>query len=309
MRFLIILSFCLFITLAPQLADAQNRQSFCGEAESTAAIQNCLKKHLDSAQKRLNVVYKKLADKLGPDNTENLKDLQQTWLRYRDSECMWESARTDVAPLKRANELSCMVRITEDRADLLTISLDDENAEGIAREYGSFPRWMNVVAKENADYYWDYGKRASYDLNCDDENEFVMMGAITKANKIEKPEIDSDESKPVTFEKSIILAVTTSPAVGRPVAKTFIFPVRDRDTVDGVCSDAVSFEFAQKPEEPASADEAEDSAENKDAVPACRAYLKINNKGCEPKIISWTGKDFALEIEEKTQNKKEEDKK
>jgi len=294
MRFLLIIGVCLSVTLLlPVKANAQGHSAFCGQADSTAAAQSCLKRHLDSAQSRLNKVYKKLTNELEGESLESLKGLQATWLRYRDAECMWEADRSATPPLKRTNELSCMARITDDRVDLLTIALSDHSDEGVQREYGSFPRWMNVVAKDNAGIFWDYGNRTSHDLDCDGDEEFVMKGLTMKSVKSSGDEETEEENPAVNFEQNIVFAIAQSPPTGRPTAQVFSFPVRTEQSTESVCSSRVSAEFGRYPEPEKKEEEADEE------VPVrCLAYLKINDKGCAPKMISWTGKSFELEIEE-----------
>lgn len=308
MRFLIVFSVCCFVFFTQNSAKAQGHSVFCGQADSTAASQSCLKRHLDSAQRKLNTVYKKLIEKLEGDTLVELKELQTTWLRYRDTECMWEAARSITPSLKRVNEISCMARVTEDRLDLLSIALSDHSEEGAQREYGSFPRWMNVVAKDYPGVYWNYGKRSRFDLDCDEEDEFVMQGFTTKEQKVSRVGEEEEGPFPLNFEKNIVVAIAQNPPTGRPTVKIFSFPVQDIEGENTVCSDAVTIEYAQKPEE--NITDVED--EVKEPV-ACKAYLKINNKGCKPKIISWTSKEFALEaedaVEDKIEKNEEKDKK
>lgn len=314
MRFLMILSVFGILFFAPTLVKAQGHHGFCAQADSTAATQSCLKHHLDSAQKKLSRVYKKLADKLEGDSLEELKELQKTWLTYRDAECMWEMDRSIAPSLKRVNEMACMIRVTENRLDLLTIALSDNSKNGEPREYGSFPRWMNVVAKDHPDIFWNYGKRSSFDLDCDDEDEFIMQGFTTKKQQSTTKQQNDKEGEEtpssLSFEKNLVLAVVQNPPIGRPTAKIFSFPVQDGEGDETVCSDAVTIGYDYKAKEKL----VHEAAEGKESpAMACNAYLKINNKGCSPKIISWTGKEFALEakdaVEDKSEKNKEKDKK
>ena len=194
---------------------------YCDQAESTASIQRCLKRHLDSAQRRLNVVYKKLGTTLEGEKLEELKELQQTWLRYRDAECMWESAQTETPSLKRVHELSCMARVTEDRADLLGIVFGDVENPEAPREYGTFPRWMNALVKDRPGIYWDYGGRKSYDLNCDGEDEFIMEGVQLKREKLpaqeqKDQEEGAEEILSAAFSGEKIVAIVQNPPWGGP---------------------------------------------------------------------------------------------
>ena len=88
MRFFIFFLLLSFVSFPVFEASAQGHSQYCSQADSTAAIQKCLKRHLDSAQNRLNKIYTSLSDGLEGEQKEELKELQKNWLRYRDAECM-----------------------------------------------------------------------------------------------------------------------------------------------------------------------------------------------------------------------------
>jgi uncharacterized protein YecT (DUF1311 family) len=286
MRFFTILTSFGFIVLFSSPVLAQGHGQYCAQADSTAAIQNCIKNHLDSAQKRLNKVYKGLEDGLEVEQKEELKALQQSWLQYRDAECMWEAGRTETASLKRINELSCMARVTEDRADILTVASEADEKNQMVREYGSFPRWMNVVAKDNPDVFWDYGTRTDHDLNCDDENEHIMRGVRTS--------LQTGTTDKKTYTKEFLVAITGSPAIGRPVAKVFKFNMGNKEQQDVLCDDSVVLKY-----------HADGSKTEPEAQKSCSSKLEIQTKGCSSKFIVWTGKDFTLESPETKTNEED----
>ena len=82
-------------------------------------------------------LYKKLGEKFDDEKLKEIQELQTSWLAYRDAECMWEADNSDTASLKIINELSCMARVTEDRADILSVIYSSDEAG--QREYGTFP--------------------------------------------------------------------------------------------------------------------------------------------------------------------------
>lgn len=283
-KFLSVLGVLSFLSF-PALA--QGHSAFCERVDSTAASQGCLKRHLDSAQKRLNKVYKSLSVHLKGDKLQELQDLQAIWLVYRDAECMWEVERSETTSLKKINELSCMARVTEDRVNLLTIAYADGDQERATHEYGAFPRWMNVLSKDQSGTYWNYGNRSHFDLDCDGEEEYVMQGVVTSLSKVEKTPYS-------LYKKDVVVAIAQNPPIGRPVVEIFKFNVGGEDKNMSVCSDNISIEFDQKtPIEKKNSEESDSESPKK-----CLSFLKVKNKGCAPKIISWTGKKFVLEVED-----------
>lgn len=294
MRFINFLSLFAVLCLLPSLVLAQGYDAYCSHSESTATSQKCLKSHLDGAQKRLNSVYKNLSDKLEAPQLQQLKDLQATWLVYRDAECLWEMERSITPTLKGINEMSCMVRVTENRVDILTVAYADGDRERATHEYGSFPRWMNALSRDYPEVYWDYGNRSRFDLDCDGDGEYIMQGVITSLVKSEVASGDEDDS-PV-YKKSVVIAIAQNPPIGRPVVEVLEFKVGGNNSQFTLCSDDVALKFAHK----AVIKKDQDIVEGQ----ACRAFVQIDtkNKGCTSKIISWTGKKFALEVEKTSEN-------
>lgn len=304
MRLFIFICFLGLFFLFPAPSQAQGHSVFCGKADSTAASQECLKRHLDSAQKRLNKIYNKLGDSLESEKLDELKELQQTWLTYRDSECMWEAERSETPSLKRVNELSCMARVTEDRADLLTIVYGDGEDTSIQREFGDFPRWMNAMAKDNPSVFWDYGRRTEHDLDCDGESEYIMQGIETSSlPDAEKEEGEEDKAREKRFSQEVVVAIAQNPPTGRPEVKTFKFPVMDQDNNEIICSNDISLSFDKRVLEQESEQGSKEESEEEIKTENCDAVLTINHKGCEPKTIFWSGKDFTLEIKEQPEEK------
>jgi len=276
----------LLLRIAPAPVIAQGHNVYCDMADSTAATQACLKKHLDGAQRRLNKIFDRLNSDLDSEEKRaQLKDLQKTWLDYRDAECMWEMEQTETASLKRINELSCMARVTDDRADLLTVIVMDQEAEGGAREYGSFPRWMNVLAKDYPAVYWDYGKRFSDDLNCDEEPEQIMMGmTVQKEGDV--------------LSQDIIVAVAQNPATGRPTPKLFTFDVEQEASEKALCSAQIGLtvrEEKQAQKESKKDEAAQEVGEETEEEKTCLRYLEIKHSNCKARKIKWDGKAFDLE--------------
>lgn len=291
MTFRVIAVFLTIFAFNMSQASAQGRGIYCDQADSTAAIQNCLKRHLDTAQKRLKNVYDSLSASIEVEKKQELADLQKSWLAYRDAECMWEAENAENPSLRRNNELFCMARLTDDRADILTIVNENEVELDTAREYGSFPRWMNVVAKENKDVYWNYGERKGFDLDCDGEDEYVMSGLQTDEADIDDfmKAAEEDEDKQflphAVFKNHVVMSLSQNPSVGKPTVQIFKFLVNDEESDETICSQNFSVEFV------------EGTLITEDS-PTCNAKLLVKEGKCEPKTIIWTGKDFAFEPEE-----------
>lgn len=274
-----------FVFMLPSGAIAQDHGVFCEGSESTAATRRCLNRHLGAAQDRLSKLYEKLSATLDGENLENLQGLQKSWLAYRDGQCEWEAGQTDVQSLERVNKLSCLARMSEDRADVLEVILADEALEGAPRQFGDFPRWMNVLAKDEPDVFWNYGKKQQADLDCDGENEMVMTGI--RAKKIEDFS-DGGRGSLVSHGLTFILAIAENPPTGRP--QTYIVPL-----VVGV--DICAADASLRVEEEVPKKEGEETTEKKPKK--CATKLTLEAKGCDPVSVIWSGKSYEVEPEEK----------
>lgn len=295
MRFFIV-SFIVILCGFQSKAEAQGHSLYCSQAESTAASQKCLQRHLDTAQNRLNGIYQGLNKVVEGEALTALKELQANWLTYRDAECMWEASLSENPSLKRMNELSCLARITEDRADILSVALNDERNAGDAietqREYGSFPRWMNVIAKQEPKAYWDYKDRTRFDLDCDGDDEYVMTGVSIK-----------ETGNSGLYSALYHVAVAENPPIGTPVATVFDFSIGDVEAESNICTATPILRYIAEDQE--AADTEGVSEENHEA---CTARFTLKSKNCAEQVIYWSGKEYTLEkpeeILQKEENKK-----
>jgi hypothetical protein len=186
-----------------------------------------------------------------------------------------------------------LARSTEDRADILSVALqDEEGAEGnaeIQREYGAFPRWMNVVAKQAPKAAWHYKDRTRFDLDCDGDDEFIMTGLSLK-----------EEGDLGVYSATYHVALSESSPVGIPTVKLFDFDVG----ASQLCAISPDIGFIEG--ETLQAQEGEE-------ILACGAKLVLKSKNCQDQVIYWSGKHYGLEkpvqILQKEENKKETQKK
>ena len=267
----------LIIMLAPHAVLAQEHEVYCNNVDGTASSQECLTKHLKSAQGRLNKIYVKLGEVLEKEPLVELKELQKIWLTYRDAECMWEAGRSEEMGLKRITELSCMARVTEDRVDLLTVAYGDNAHPEIQRQLGAFPRWMNVVAKQYPAIYWNYGVRLKEDINCDGQDEHIMTGLTIEGERF-----------------NTYLTIVEAPLIGKPKPTLFTFLIGN-DVENSICNNDVKIEI-QKTALP-------EALEEIDKV--CPISLILRSKQCPSQTINWTGKAFHLTVEKDIIDKKE----
>lgn len=76
------------------------------------------------ADRRLNAVYKGLMDKISANGQARLREAQQSWLRFRDQECLFESLGTEGGSIHSMIVTQCRTRLTEQRVADLEHQLD-----------------------------------------------------------------------------------------------------------------------------------------------------------------------------------------
>ncbi|MGN8250058.1 lysozyme inhibitor LprI family protein [Pseudomonas sp. SMV7] len=85
------------------------------KASSTVAMNECIKAETQVQDQRLNRVYKQLMGKLDAGQQKRLRDVQRTWLAYRDGNCQFhvQASGGTMAVLEGG---TCLMDMTRDRA-------------------------------------------------------------------------------------------------------------------------------------------------------------------------------------------------
>lgn len=275
MRKTILIHSCLFllttilaISVYGPAADAQSAHSlYCQGIDSTAAVQTCLKRHRDDAQRDLNKIYDVMTSTLEGEDLEKLKEIHEIWLAYRDAECTWEAERTANKSLRQINKMSCLARMTEARTDLLRTAHLDDTGSDAQRQFSAFPRWMNALAKDQPEIFWDFGGRLSGDLNCDGQDDLMMSGILLKSG------MRHQEGGTLEHSASYYVAISDNPPTGRPQAQILKFEVGDAN----ICALPVKMSFTA------------DTDKEK-----CDSKLILQSAGCDPAMIVLTDKSYGL---------------
>lgn len=276
--------FLFLLVLTPFSASASGQIAICDMASSTAAMMGCVKKHHDEAQTKLNRIYDDVKAGLTEEDVEDLHLLQEQWIAYRDAECAWEAAQVETESLIKIYELSCIAKMTDDRAARLLDTFQNASVEGQA-ELGGFPRWMNALSDDYPDVFWRFGQRERVDLNCDDAEEIVMLGAaVSRVQTLEKSEGDEDQGR-TPLGMDVVVAVMSNPPTGRPTAQLFRLPITESLNGPSLCSHDVSLRSY-------ALDGTDDHAEGDEKT--CVKRVDIQGKNCSPVTLGWSGKDYAL---------------
>jgi len=99
----------------------------CAEATTQAAMNACAAADFADADRDLNRAYTQLQQRLETSRKTALREVQRSWLTYRDAQCAFDAkpyAGGSMAPLVRA---TCLGALTKQRTQLLDrLSKDTE---------------------------------------------------------------------------------------------------------------------------------------------------------------------------------------
>lgn len=104
----------------------QNQQKDPCQGETTAEMKMCAAKRYKQADDELNVTYRRLMAKLeDAGHRTSLKAAQQNWLKYRDSNCDFESYLNRGGSIYSVIVGECMISMTESRTKELKQEIDN----------------------------------------------------------------------------------------------------------------------------------------------------------------------------------------
>ena len=96
----------------------------CEERGSQAEASGCAHQEYVAADAELNKVYNRLAAKLDAEDRALLKASELSWIKYRDSNCEFESSRYKGGTMRPMIESFCLTRVTKARTAELREELD-----------------------------------------------------------------------------------------------------------------------------------------------------------------------------------------
>lgn len=85
------------------------------KASSTLAMGACIQAETQLQDERLNRVYKQLMAKLGAAQQKDLREVQRTWMKYRDGNCAFHG-KLSTGSIYRIEGAMCEMDMSKDRA-------------------------------------------------------------------------------------------------------------------------------------------------------------------------------------------------
>lgn len=96
-------------------ASAMAAEEDCKNPVSQMAMNVCAGKDYQREDATLNKRYKELVAKLEKDRRAKLKQVQVTWIKYRDLQCDFDSSNYDGGSMYPLVRSSCLARMTAQR--------------------------------------------------------------------------------------------------------------------------------------------------------------------------------------------------
>lgn len=123
------LALALLLSCAPLLtaAPAQRRaaQNPCDDAKTQLDLNFCADRQFKAADAELNRVYDRLAAKLEAGARGKLKAAEVSWLKYRDSNCVYEASASEGGSMQPMVYSFCLERMTKSRTAELRDQLEE----------------------------------------------------------------------------------------------------------------------------------------------------------------------------------------
>jgi uncharacterized protein YecT (DUF1311 family) len=102
-------------------ATAQN----CRNPETQLAMNTCAARDYEREDARLNKNYRELVGKLEPARRGKLRDVQLTWLKFRDQQCDFQTAQYEGGSMFSMVNSMCLLEMTKQRNKDLKYMLEE----------------------------------------------------------------------------------------------------------------------------------------------------------------------------------------
>jgi uncharacterized protein YecT (DUF1311 family) len=101
----------------------------CSALNTQMEINACEGEKLQKVDAALNAVYAKLAKKVSPEGKAKLIEAQRAWLKYRDSQCAFETLGTVNGTIHPLEVAQCEAALTKAQSERLEAQLNCEEGD------------------------------------------------------------------------------------------------------------------------------------------------------------------------------------
>jgi uncharacterized protein YecT (DUF1311 family) len=100
---------------SPPPATASSEAIDCSNPEGSAAVNQCDQRSYETADQQLNAAYQQLKATLSREEQAQLTEAETAWIKFRDSNCEFESSHLAGQPLQPSARYSCLRETTKAR--------------------------------------------------------------------------------------------------------------------------------------------------------------------------------------------------
>lgn len=300
MTYLFFILSSLFIFVSSEALAQSAVYQPCKEAKNTADVLSCIKKQHEDMQRELNQIYEELValQEIRDEETVTaLRDVQKSWIAYRDLECMAAEGREDTKSLKRIASLSCLTRLTRERIAHIREALEEVPQKTDQKVFLGKPRWINVLSDNYPEKFWRYRDYQEVDLNCDGVDEKVIAGMGF-----------AQKEQGLAAQLQTFVAVVENMETGRP--QTSLLALDDTAGPQGEKAGPLcGSDFTLRPVVPqtpiprAKPVSANNGAAEKDTalqtrpfVDSCYTEIQVQDILCRSSRVFWNGSEFVVEL-------------
>ena len=197
-------------------ADAQNPFGDCDNIKSAAEAMECVKSSKEKAQQELNELFEDSASKLKAEELSQFRDAQREWTSFRTQQCNLEAKLAKNDGHRQLYRLKCIEKLTHERISYLS-ELNTWNKSPKQREFGEYPRWINVLEETHSDIVWDMKSRVKTDLNCDGQEDIAVSGIqIHSKMHMSKDNINPHSNDQTEFKIGITIGIVENSQAHQP---------------------------------------------------------------------------------------------
>ncbi|WP_295426583.1 lysozyme inhibitor LprI family protein [uncultured Thiodictyon sp.] len=115
---------CVQLLLAHQALSEDTPPINCKSPKATTEVNYCAEKANEKADLELNVLYKKLRDKLNQEDKDALAQTERKWVALRDEICDFETQPAENGTGWSGFNADCLTRLTKNRLSDLKSALE-----------------------------------------------------------------------------------------------------------------------------------------------------------------------------------------
>ena len=118
------------IAILPSLSQTEQliaQKVNCNNPQTTVNMRICADREYQTADKKLNQIYRQLQAKLSRNQKQRMTNAQLAWIKFRDANCDYERGQFEGGTMASHIGISCLADMTEKRTKELQEYLQDTN--------------------------------------------------------------------------------------------------------------------------------------------------------------------------------------